>query len=426
MNEASSQIRLIENVYQLPRDIISPGYDEALEFILSQYPDISVQSFPSGSQVLDWVVPSGWSCRKGIVEDLSGNVVLDKAINPIAVASYSQPVDTTISKDDLLRHIVINKQLADEPPFLFYYYQKAWKFGCGYALPQTLDQDKYRVLVDSEFYEGELKVAEWFLPGESDDEFIFSTHLCHPYQVNDGLSGVATGLELMNWLSGLEKRKWSYRLIMAPETIGSVCWLHQNLKRLGNVIGGMFLEMTGLNQRPALQRAFNSNNILSTVMEESFRNFDDSSWVADYRGVIGNDERQFNGPGFRIPMLSYSRALPWGHPHRPFKEYHSYLDNLDLTSAKSLQDSFDHVKFMIQALESERSPKACFKGEAFLSGLGLALDRNQHLDVMRNRMKIMDRLDGTHSVSEISKDLQLPIAPVDQFISALEEAGAAR
>lgn len=423
MIDSKDQIKFISDIFQLQRDIISPGYDEAIS-ILEQRFGLMISEYPTGAKCLDWTVPPGWICEEAFVEDEAGVRVIDKSRKPLSVASYSTPIDQVISRETLLDNVVVNRLLPDEPPFLFYYYSPQWKFGSGYELPDKLKPGNYRAVIRSNFYQGQLKVGEIYLPGESDKEFILSTHLCHPHQVNDGLSGVATGLALMEWLSGFEKRKWSYRMIIGPETIGSVCWLSQNLNKIPNIIGGMFLEMTGLQQRPALQRSYEGQSFVDQVFEESFRNYDQSGWVAKYRGIVGNDERQFNGPGFRIPMLSYSRAHPWGHPHRPYREYHSANDDLSITSPEALHQSFEHIKFMIEALEAEKSPVGNYKGEAFLSGLGLALDRNQHLDVMRNRMKILDMLDGSNSISHISKALQLPIQPVREFVNALDDAGA--
>lgn len=421
--DVENQLSLIDELYPLQRDIVSEGYDCAMDLLVTRY-GVDVSEYPSGARCLDWTVPPGWECSHASIESGSGETLLDKRESPLCVASYSTCFDGVLDRQSLLKKIILNRQLADEPPFLFYYYDRQWMFGGGYQFPEKLKEDHYRVRIDSRFYQSTLKVGEIFLPGESDEEFIFSTHLCHPHQVNDGLSGVVTGLALMEWLSGKSRRRYSYRLLIGPETIGSVCWLSRNQHRVDKVRGGLFLEMTGLDQRPALQRSYSGNSSIDQVLEESFRDFDHEGWVSKYRGVIGNDERQFNGPGFRIPMLSYSRAHPWGHPERPFREYHSTKDNPDLVSSDAMAHSMKHIQSMIEAMEGEYSPSAHFKGEAFLSGLGLALDRNAHLEVMRNRMKIMDMLDGTQSISSISRKLHLPMEPVSAFIHALAESGA--
>lgn len=424
-HEGADQYSLISRLCNIRRDIVSTGYDEALEIIHNQFP-IQIISYKSGQVRNGWPVPSGWEINRGFVETPDGDVIMHTDKYPLSVGSYSVPVDIKLSRNELLKHVVLNKRHECEPSFLFNYYDKLFKFSCGSSIyEKLLSRDGiYRAVVESRFYQSELKVAEWYLPGNKKEEFILSSHLCHPYQANDGLSGVATGLIIMKWLSGLSQRKYSYRLIVGPETIGSVCWLSDNMSRLKHVIGGIFLEMTGLDQRSALQRSYQGDSTIDNLMIEVFREMDSDGWVSNYRGVIGNDERQYNGPGIRIPMLSYSRALPWGHPDRPFKEYHSALDNLPLVSTDALQSSYDMIKSMISGLESDFSGHANFYGEGFLSGMGLALDRNKYLHAMRNKMKIMDMLDGSNSVHRISNKLKIPHSEVRYFLQQLEENGA--
>jgi aminopeptidase-like protein len=412
----------------LPRHIVSPGYDEAMSMLCARFP-LRIHNFRSGREHSGWVVPPGWVCEEAFVVNGKGDCLLHTDSHPLCIASYSPPYDGYVDRVALSNAVIRNHRHPEEPPFLFYYYDRQWKFGAGYGFDEVLAADsseRFRVNIRSRDYEGNLKVAEWFLPGETGKEFIISTHLCHPYQVNDGLSGVITGLLLMQWLSGLERRRYSYRLLIGPETIGSVCWLDKHRSIARDALGGIFLEMTALPQRAALQRSWHTGSgsaMLNTTLEKAFRDFDQTGWVANYRGVVGNDERQFNGPNIRIPMLSYSRAHPWGHPHRPFQFYHSALDDMDHACRDAFMKSLEHLQFMFSALEQERIPNGSFRGEAFLSGLGLSMDRNLHLEVMRNRMKIMDMLDGSCSIAEIASSLHLPLEEVDIFIAALEKAG---
>lgn len=423
--EANEQFQIIRRLYDLRRDIVSSGYDEAIRYISAEFP-VQIQNFKSGESRDGWPVPFGWEINKGFVESPDGDYLIDINKYPLSVGSYSVPVDTRLDKQDLLKHIVPNIRHDYEPNFLFDYYNREYKFSCGKSVYERImnGQGSYRVLIESKFYKSELKVAEWHLPGDKKEEFVFSTHLCHPFQANDGLSGVATGLIIMKWLAGLSKRKYSYRLLIGPETIGTVCWINANKAALSNVFGGIFLEMTGLNQRSALQRSYMRNSIVDDLIVEIFREQDIRGWVADYRGVVGNDERQFNGPGVRVPMLSYSRALPWGHPDRPYKEYHSALDNLSIVQIDSLQNAFNIIQALISGMENNFYSMANYSGEAFLNGMGLALDRNKHLNAMRNKMKIMDMLDGNNGVHHISSKLKIPYTEVLTLLLQLEDKGA--
>ena len=48
---------------------------------------------------------------------------------------------------------------------------------------------------------------------------------------NNELSGPAVTINLAKWISQ-KKRKYSYRIIFIPETIGSIGYIHKNFKTL--------------------------------------------------------------------------------------------------------------------------------------------------------------------------------------------------
>ena len=50
--------------------------------------------------------------------------------------------------------------------------------------------------------------------------------------------------------------RYTYRLLIVPETIGTVAYLSQNEALIPQMVGGLFLEMLGLEQPHALQRSF--------------------------------------------------------------------------------------------------------------------------------------------------------------------------
>ncbi len=58
----------------------------------------------------------------------------------------------------------------------------------------------------------------------------------------------------------------------------------------------------------------------------ALRTHDPTGWTGAFRELIGNDERQFNAPGVRVPMLSLSRVRRPDDPAWPYPEYHSSAD----------------------------------------------------------------------------------------------------
>jgi len=447
-----NQQELIAELAPLRRDLISDGYDEALARLARRFP-LKLHEYATGTECWTWRVPSKWTCDEAFVETLDGKRVIDQRAHPLHVASYSQSIDGIVTREELLAHLHVHP-LVEAPPFIFHYYEPKWGFCCGPQTREALTEPQYRVVIQSRFEPGKLKVGEWVLRGETDEWFVLCGHLCHPAQANDGLSGVVTALAAMEKLASRPKRRFGYRLLILPETIGSISWLSHHEELIPRLQGGLFLDMTGLDQPPALQLSYFGDTELDKCFGGIHLAGEPCAWCAPYRGVVGNDERQFNAPGVRVPMLSYSRALPWGHPHRPYAEYHSAADNVSLVSADALEKSKATVLAMIEAWETRwfhkrgrpvgtnassyfnaRTSRPCsspeanvwplnrFKGEVFLSGFNLAVDRHQHLNLHRNRLKIMDCIDGTNSVHEIAERVGVPFAEVRGFIDQLEQAG---
>ncbi len=416
-----NQRQLISELCHLRRDIVSDGFDTALESICNRFP-LRIHEFATGTRCWSWTIPPKWTCEAAYVETMDGKRIIDQEEHPLHVASYSNPIDSTVTREELLCHIHVHSHCNDQPPFIFYYYQDNWGFGCSQTVLDSLKDEQYRVVIKSRLEPGTLKVGELVLPGKTEDSFVISTHLCHPSQASDGLSGVATGLAVMEKLRELPERHYTYRLLIGPETIGSVAWLSQHEALIPTINGGLFLEMTGLRQPPALQMSYYGNTQADVCLRHVHMNAEKEAWCAPHRGIVGNDERQFNAPGVRIPMLSYSRALPWEHPLRPFREYHSAADTPSTIDDGALNRSAQTVVEMLSAWDANYYPVNRFKGEVFLSGINLGVDRHKNLAVHRNMLRIMDYIDGTLSIADIAEKMDIPFSEIRSFIDQLRGA----
>ena len=100
-------------------------------------------------------------------------------------------------------------------------------------------------MIDSHFEDGALKVGEVVIPGEKEECVVLAAHLCHPAMVNDDLAGVVVGIDVARKLLAGPKPKYTIRLLILPETIGSVAYLSHNEDLIPNMVGGLFLEMLG-------------------------------------------------------------------------------------------------------------------------------------------------------------------------------------
>ena len=265
-------------------------------------------------------------------ETMDGRRLFSYGQNPLHVVSYFLPIDREISREELFEHLHVHPKLPDAIPFVFKYYERDWGLCCSANLKKTLRDDKYRVLIRAESSYGTLKVGEVIAPGRSTETFVLCAHLCHPAMVNDDLSGVVVGLKVMQALLARKDLRYTYRFLILPETIGSVAYLSHHNELTQKMVGGLFLEMLGLENPHALQLSFTGDSEADRCLKEVLSEVDPKGWVGAFRTVVGNDERQFNAPGVRVPMLSLSRVMPKGSSDWPYyPQYHSSEDTPECT-----------------------------------------------------------------------------------------------
>ena len=157
-------------------------------------------------------------------------------------------------------------------------------------------------------------------------------------------------------------------------------------------------------------------------MTTALRGLDPEGYLGAYRTIIDNDERQFNAPGVRVPMLSLSRVeAPKDTGRPPFPEYHSSLDTPAVVSKERLEASVDVVLGIIKAWEHNHYVVNNFKGEIFCSGYGIWIDYRVNPDGHRRLFEIMERCDGEHTVADIAYELNTSFQAVWEVISLLQK-----
>jgi aminopeptidase-like protein len=417
----SSMLELINELWFLKRDLVSDGYDRALQRLAQEVP-MTVHSYPSGESCWTWRIPEKWTCHAAYLETLDGRRLLDYADHPLHVVSYSLPFEGTVSREELLRHLHVHPRLPDAIPFVFKYYDQDWGLCATQRLRDTLDEAAYHVSIQTRFEPGTLKVSEVVVPGRQRDSFVLAAHLCHPAMVNDDLTGVVVGLEVARTLLAGPQREFTYRLLILPETIGSVAYLSHNEDLISEMQGGLFLEMLGNDSPHALQGSFQPESQADRCLKTSFPSLDPRGYLGAYRTIIDNDERQFNAPGVRVPMLSLSRVeAPKSSGHPPYPEYHSSLDTPAIVSPERLEASKQVVLGFLEAWERNATVVNNFKGEVFCSGYGIWIDYRMNPEGHRRLFEIMERCDGERTVADIAIELDIPFQAVWEVVSLLKE-----
>ncbi|WP_052338813.1 DUF4910 domain-containing protein [Anaerobiospirillum succiniciproducens] len=216
---------LYEELFPLCRSITGPAYEQSLE-ILKKYVPFTIESFPSGSKVNDWTVPEGWSLNRATLKDSQGNIILDTHQNPLHVLNFSEPFTGKVSFEDLKEHLFFDKNNPDAIPYTTSYYKPRWGLNISYKQFQELKDDEYEVCIDTiKDTNGSLKVGICDLKGDSDKIIQISSYLCHPNMLNNELSGPLALVCLYLLLKSLPKRRYSYRFVIHPESIGSIAYL---------------------------------------------------------------------------------------------------------------------------------------------------------------------------------------------------------
>jgi aminopeptidase-like protein/aminoglycoside N3'-acetyltransferase len=419
----ASMEELISGLWKLPRDIVSDGYDTALSALATQVP-MAVHEYPTGTECWTWLVPEKWTCQEAWLETIDGRRLFSYQDSPLHVVSYSLPVDREVSREELFEHLHVHPELADAIPFVFKYYERDWGLCCSRRLKDSLRDDRYRVVIKSDFSYGVLKVGEVIVQGKSSETFVLCAHLCHPAMVNDDLSGVVVGLKVMQELFRRRDLRYTYRFLVLPETIGSAAYLSHNQELIPKMIGGLFLEMLGLENPHALQLSFAGNTEMDRCLSQALKEADPDGWTGAFRTVVGNDERQFNAPGVRVPMLSLSRVMQEKAGNWPYyPEYHSSQDTPELASPTRLAQSRNLVLKMIDMVESNQVPVNRYQGEIFCSRYGLHIDAYTNPEGNRALFDIIFLIDGSRSVAEIARSCNVSFESAYRVVEELRQLG---
>jgi aminopeptidase-like protein/aminoglycoside N3'-acetyltransferase len=418
----ASTHQLIDAIWRLPRDIVSDGYDAALAALETQVP-MTIHEYPTGTECWSWIVPEKWTCHEAYLETLDGKRLFSYADHPLHVVSYSLPFEGEVSREVLFDHLHVHHQLPEAIPFIFKYYERDWGLCCSKNLKDSLTDERYKVVIKTDFSYGMLKVGEVVIPGKSEESIVLCAHLCHPAMVNDDVTGVVVGIEVIRELLKRQDLRYTYRFLIVPETIGSVAYLSHHEALVPKMKGGLFLEMLGVEYPHSLQLSFDGNTEVDQCFTLAMRKHDPYSWTGAFQTIIGNDERQFNAPGVRVPMLSLSRVLSSSAADWPYRGYHSNYDTPDLISIKRLAESRDLVLRMIETLESNLVPVNTFKGEVFCSRYGLHIDWWTNPEGNKALFDIMFLLDGTRSMAEIADACGISFDSVKKTIDELYRHG---
>jgi aminopeptidase-like protein len=423
MDPGEAMHAFIAEAFPICRSITGDGVRRTLARIAERIP-LAIHEVPSGTPVFDWTVPREWNIRDAWIKDPSGRKVVDFQDSSLHVLNYSVPVHARLPLAELRQHLFTLPGKPSLIPYRTSYYKEAWGFCLAHNHLEALPEGEYEVLIDSTLADGSLTYGECFLPGDEEREVLLSTHVCHPSLANDNLSGIAVMTWLAQELANREQRRYSYRFLFIPGTIGSITWLARNEERAGRIAHGLVAANLGDPGAFHYKRSRRGNaeidRIVTAVLKASGELFGDEEFVP-----FGYDERQYCSPGFDLPVGSLTRT-PWGR----YPEYHTSADDLAFVQPAALAGSLRTYLNVVETLEGNRrylnlNPKC----EPQLGRRGLYRTIGGD-DAGRARelalLWVLNLSDGYSSLLDVAERSDLGFAAIREAADALLEAGLLR
>lgn len=410
---------LCERLFPICRSITGDGVRKTLQMLVEVYGnEINIHEVPTGTKVFDWTVPKEWNIKEAYIENSKGQRVIDFKNNNLHVVGYSLPVDKFVDLQKLKSVVYTQPDQPDAIPYVTSYYKECYGFCMSQNQLDKLPEDTYHIVIDSELKEGSLTYGEIIIPGDTEEEVFLSTYICHPSMANNELSGPVVATFLAKWLNLLVKRRYTYRIIFIPETIGAITYLSKNLQYLKeHVIAGFNLSCVGDNRT----FSYVESRYGDTLADKAAKNVL-SFYYPDYKTYSflkrGSDERQYNAPGVDLPVCAICRSKYGEYP-----EYHTSKDNLELISPEGLLGAYEVYQQCILSLENNYSYKINVLCEPQLGKRGLYPTTSQKgtYDAVKVMIDFIAYADGSNDLIDISNIIGVPVNELLTVIEKLEK-----
>ncbi len=389
-----------KKIFPINRSLTGNGVRETLKEIKKIVPELNIYEIPTGSKCFDWEVPKEWNCYDAYILTPEGEKICDYKQNNLHVVQYSTPIKKEILYEELEKHLYSLPELPDAIPYITSYYKENWGFCISHNGMKKLKKGKYKVVIDSELKEGSLTYGEIIIKGKEEKEILFTTYVCHPSMANNETSGIALNTFLATYVKSLKNRRFTYRFVFAPETIGAICYINRNLDNLKkNLQAGFVVSCVGdnLNYSYVASRKGNTlaDKVALNVLKFSVNEFKQYPFT-----IQGSDERQYCSPKVDLPVCSVNRSR-----YGTYKEYHTSLDNMDFVTPEGFNGAYEVYIKIIDILENNYYYELTTFCEPQLGKRGLypnisTLETAKETNVMMN---LLSYADGKHDLIDIAE-----------------------
>jgi len=430
-------LNLTRELCRFATGVVADDNEALFQRLCAELP-FTIHRFPSGDEHNGWQIPNNWRVRKALLYR-DGKLVFDGCSHTLGVARYARSFEGVLDWDDLHPHLVTNENQPDAYMFHCLWQYRPWATDWALCVPhriyRTLGPGSYKVELVTEYEPGEMLVGEFHHKGRSNKTIVFNTNTCHPHQANDGFAAVAVMLRLFQWITQ-QDTFYSYRLILAPEHLGSVFYLRdQPPEYLQTLVCGIFAEMMGTRGDICATSTFLGGHLLDRAIANTLQHYSKGHRLVPWRSGAGNDETVWEAPGYEVPFVEITRSE---NPLCHYPEYHSSLDSADLMDKAQLGEFYQMLQRVIRIIEDDCVLYRDFNGLICLSNpkYDLYLERfdptiDKNLDAEAERWgHLLDYLlryfDGTMSVLDIAEKHGLPFDRLHRYLCRFEEKGLLR
>ena len=334
--------KTFDELFPICRSITGDGYRKSFN-IIKRYIPFKKYKYKSGKKVFDWKIPNEWNVKDAFVENSRGKRIIDFKQNNLHLMSYSEPVNKEMSLPQLNKHLYSISHLPRYVPYVTSYYKKNW----GFCLPHNkrikLKNENYRVVINSTLKRGHVEWGEYLLKKTENDNtlkkdtILITSYLCHPSMANNELSGPLIQILIYLKLKKLKKRKFNYLFVINPETIGSISFIHKNLKFLKKkLLSGLVLTCLG---GPEKKLSYKFSRSGKSLFDNFFSKLAKKNKINIRRfDTNGSDERQYCSSECNLPVGQLARTVYGKH-----KEYHTSADNKKFVRLKNFKKTASEI-----------------------------------------------------------------------------------